>query len=162
MDFKEYVKLAMRTNVEDRSFKDNILNGLLGLYGENVEFIMASEAGELDELGDCYWYTALLFHTTGLELLNPLELLNITKAKNSLMSSIGLLSDHFKKHFFQGHSLDSNLVQLLLSEIKFHLDVSTTFINSSPEEVMEYNINKLKKRFPEGFEVEKSINRKGN
>ena len=34
MDFKEYVKLAMRTNVEDRSFKDNILNGLLGLYGE--------------------------------------------------------------------------------------------------------------------------------
>lgn len=159
MDFKEYVKLAMRTNVKDRSFKDNILNGLLGLYGETDEFIMASEAGELDELGDCYWYTALLFHTTGLELLNPLELLNITKAKNSLMSSIALLSDHFKKHFFQGHSLDSNLVQVLLSDIKFRLDVYATFINSSPEEVMKYNVNKLKKRFPEGFEVEKSINR---
>lgn len=158
MDFKEYVKLAMRTNVKDRSFKDNILNGLLGLYGETVEFMMATanEGGELDELGDCYWYTALLFHTTGLELLN------IKKAKNSLMVSIGLLSDHFKKHFFQGHSLDSNLVQVLLSEIKFHLDFYTTFINSSPEEVMEYNINKLKKRFPEGFEVEKSINRKVN
>lgn len=156
MDFKEYVKLAMRTNVEDRSFKDNILNGLLGLYGEIIEFLMASEDGELDELGDCYWYTALLFHTTGLELLN------IKKAKNSLMVCSGLLSDHFKKHFFQGHSLDSNLVQVLLSEIKFHLDVSTTFINSSPEEVMKYNVNKLKKRFPEGFEVEKSINRKGN
>ena len=156
MDFKEYVKLAMKTNVEDRSFQDNILNGLLGLCGETIEFLTASEDGELDELGDCYWYTALLFHTTGLELLN------ITKAKNSLTVNIGLLSDHFKKHFFQGHSLDSNLVQLLLSEIKFHLDVSTTFINSSPEEVMEYNINKLKKRFPEGFEVEKSINRKEN
>ena len=154
MDFKEYVKLAMRTNVKDRSFKDNILNGLLGLYGETVEFIMASESGQLDELGDCYWYTALLFHTTGLELLN------IKKAKNSLMVDIGLLSDHFKKHFFQGHSLDSNLVQVLLSEIKFHLDVYATSINSSPEEVMEHNINKLKKRFPEGFEVEKSINRK--
>ncbi|HHW90687.1 MAG TPA: hypothetical protein GX745_07295 [Clostridiales bacterium] len=156
MDFKEYVKLAMKTNVEDRSFQDNILNGLLGLCGETIEFLTASEDGKLDELGDCYWYTALLFHTTGLELLN------ITKAKNSLMSSIGLLSDHFKKHFFQGHSLDSNLVQVLLSDIKFRLDVSTTFINSSPEEVMEHNINKLKKRFPEGFEVEKSINRKGN
>ena len=156
MDFKEYMKLAMRTNVKDRSFKDNILNGLLGLYGETIEFITAGETGELDELGDCYWYTALLFHTTGLELLN------IKKTKNSLMVSMGLLSDHFKKHFFQGHSLDNNLVQVLLSEIKFHLDVSTTFINSSPEEVMEYNINKLKKRFPEGFEVEKSINRKVN
>ena len=156
MDFKGYVKLAMRTNVKDRDFKNNILNGLLGLYGETVEFLMASEGGELDELGDCYWYTALLFHTTGLELLN------IKKTKNSLMVSMGLLSDHFKKHFFQGHSLDSNLVQVLLSEIKFHLDVSTTFINSSPEEVMKYNVNKLKKRFPEGFEVEKSINRKGN
>lgn len=156
MDFKEYVKLAMRTNVKDRSFKDNILNGLLGLYGETVEFVMASETGQLDELGDCYWYTALLFHTTGFEPLN------IKKAKNSLMVDIGLLSDHFKKHFFQGHSLDSNLVQVLLSEIKFHLDFYTTFINSSPEEVMEYNINKLKKRFPEGFEVEKSINRERN
>ena len=156
MDFKEYVKLAMRTNVIDRSFKDNISNGLLGLYGETIEFIMASEGGQLDELGDCYWYTALLFYTTGLELLN------IKKAKNSLMISIGLLSDHFKKHFFQGHSLDSNLVQVLLSDIKFRLDVYATFINSSPEEVMEYNINKLKKRFPKGFEVEKSINRKVN
>ena len=153
MDFKEYVKLAMRTNVKDRSFKDDILNGLLGLYGEIIEFLTASEDGELDELGDCYWYTALLFHTTGLELLN------IKKAKNTLMVDIGLLSDHFKKHFFQGHSLDSNLVQGLLSDIKFHLDVYATFINSSPEEVMEHNINKLKKRFPEGFEVEKSINR---
>lgn len=156
MDFKEYVKLAMRTNVEDRSFKDNILNGLLGLYGETVEFIMAREDGELDEMGDCYWYIALLFHTTGLELLN------IKKANNSLIVNIGLLSDHFKKHFFQGHSLDSNLVQVLLSEIKFDLDVYARCINSSPEGVMEYNINKLKKRFPEGFEVEKSINRKGN
>lgn len=156
MDFKEYVKLAMRTNVKDRSFKDNILNGLLGLYGETVEFIMASEGGQLDELGDCYWYTALLFHTTGLELLN------IKKAKNTLMVNIGLLFDHFKKHFFQGHSLDSNLVQVLLSEIKFHLDVYATFTTSSPEEVMKYNVNKLKKRFPEGFEVEKSINREMN
>ena len=156
MDFKEYVKLAMRTNVEDRDFKNNILNGLLGLYGETIELLIAREDGELDELGDCYWYTALLFYTTGLEVLN------IKKAKNSLLVNIGLLSDHFKKHFFQGHSLDSNLVQVLLSEIKFHLDFHTTFINSSPEEVMEYNINKLKKRFPEGFEVEKSINREMN
>jgi len=156
MDFKEYVKLAMRTNVQDRSFKDNILNGLLGLYGEIIEFLTASEDGELNELGDCYWYTALLFHTTGLELLN------IKKAKNNLIVNIGLLFDHFKKHFFQGHSLDSNLVQVLLSEIKFHLDDYATSINSSPEEVMKYNVNKLKKRFPEGFEVEKSINRKGN
>ena len=70
MDFKEYVKLAMRTNVEDRDFKNNILNGLLGLYGETGEFIIASEDEELDELGDCYWYTALLFYTTGLEPLN--------------------------------------------------------------------------------------------
>ena len=130
MDFKEYVKLAMRTNVGDRSFKDNILNGLLGLYGETVEFVMASETGQLDELGDCYWYTALLFHTTGFKPLN------IKKAKNALMVNIGLLSDHFKKHFFQGHSLDSNLVQVLLSEIKFHLDVYATFINASPEEVI--------------------------
>lgn len=156
MDFKEYVKLAMRTNVKDRSFKDNILNGLLGLYGEIIEFLTASEDGELNELGDCYWYTALLFHTTGLELLN------IKKAKNNLIVNIGLLFDHFKKHFFQGHSLDSNLVQVLLSEIKFHLDDYATSINSSPEEVMKYNVNKLKKRFPKGFEVEKSINRKVN
>ena len=39
-----------------------------------VEFIMASEGEQLDELGDCYWYTALLFHTTGLELLNVKKL----------------------------------------------------------------------------------------
>ena len=156
MDFKEYVKLAMRTNIQDRGFKDNILNGLLGLFGESCEFMLADEYEQLDELSDLYWYTALLFHTTGFEPLVT------DKPTYNLMTNIGLLSDHFKKHFFQGHSLDDKWVQKLLSEIKFHLDVYATFINSSPEEVMEYNINKLKKRFPEGFEVEKSINRERN
>lgn len=157
MDFKEYVKLAMRTNIQDRSFKDNILNGLLGLFGESCEFMLADEYEQLDELSDLYWYIALLFHTTGFEPLVT------NKPTYSLMTNIGLLSDHFKKHFFQGHRLDDKWVQKLLSEIKFHLDfMAMEFVQVQPCQVWEHNIEKLKKRFPDGFEVEKSINREMN
>lgn len=116
MDFKEYVKLAMRTNVEDRSFKDNILNGLLGLYGETTEFYNGKWRWRIRRTRSCYWYTALLFYTTGLEVLN------IKKGQIVYLLILVYYLTIFKKHFFQGHSLDSNLVQVLLSEIKFHLD----------------------------------------
>ena len=155
MVFKEYIKLAMRTNVKDRSFKDNILNGLLGLYGEITEFTEnnLTNIEMAVELGDIYWYLALLFDTLELE---PME---VAGEGVRTIETIGKLSDHFKKHFFQGHDLDLPYIHHNLCLILRDLNETANNIMSSPEEVMELNIKKLKDRFPNGFSVSDSINR---
>ena len=155
MVFKEYMKLAMRTNVKDRSFKDNILNGLLGLYGEITEFTENNLTNiEMTvELGDIYWYLALLFDTL------ELEPMGVAGEGDKTIKTIGKLSDHFKKHFFQGHDLDLPYIHYNLCLILRDLNQTANNIMSSPEEVMELNIKKLKDRFPNGFSVSDSINR---
>ena len=157
MDFKEYVKLAMRTNAEGKSFKDNITNGIFGLVGETAELLEELRIGNteniINELGDVYWYTALLFHTTGM-VPTP-----TTFDKNmSIVTCVGDITDHFKKHFFQGHELDSDYMNWKLSVLKRLLDDLAGALTSA-EDVMTRNIEKLKRRFPDGFDVDKSINR---
>lgn len=151
MEFKEYMKLAMRTNPEGKDFKDNILNGLLGLYGELIEYSSSDSVNGVEELGDAYWYLALLCDTMDIVPEG-------VSTNNHILLYVASLSEHFKKHFFQGHDLGVAYVSTLLSSIKAELDCIASHI-SSPEEVMRLNIDKLKKRFPNGFEVEKSINR---
>ncbi len=157
MEFKEYVKLAMRTNADGKSFQDNITNGIFGLVGETSELLIELREGNLDriinELGDVYWYTALLFHTTGM-----VPVPTTCDYATDLITYVGDITDHFKKHFFQGHELDSDYMNWKLSALKNLLDELANDLTSA-EDVMTRNIEKLKKRFPDGFDVEKSINR---
>lgn len=163
MDFKDYVKLAMRTNREDRSFNDNLVNGIFGLVGETVELRKAARSEDfdscIDELGDVYWYTALMFHTIGTA---PSELSMDEKLlieEGRLMNQIGAVSDHVKKHLFQGHAIDIEFISSEMTKLKYKLDWLCEELLVTPSRVMSRNIDKLKRRFPEGFDVDKSINR---
>lgn len=158
MDFKDYVKLAMRTNVPDREFEDNLLNAVLGLIGETYEFGNARlhTTQELNELGDVYWYIALMTHTLGVEL-KPLR---YNGNLRDLCSQLNDILDHIKKHVFQGHPLDEQFLTIRLSKIKSILDkYCLNSLGLNPSKIWEMNIYKLKKRFPEGFDSIKSVNR---
>lgn len=76
-----------------------------------------------------------------------------------LCGESGEAIDIVKKWFAQGHELDREHLAKELGDIAWYLAEAATALDLSLEEILEENIKKLKKRYPEGFEVEKSIQR---
>jgi NTP pyrophosphatase (non-canonical NTP hydrolase) len=76
-----------------------------------------------------------------------------------LTGESGEVIDLVKKHLFHSHELDKNHLIKELGDVAWYLAVACTALDITLEEVLITNIEKLKKRYPEGFSVEKSINR---
>ena len=64
-----------------------------------------------------------------------------------------------KKHLHQGHPLDREGLIKELGDIAWYLAEAATALDVSLEEIMERNIEKLKKRYPEGFSSAQSQRR---
>nr|DAX19811.1 MAG TPA: NTP-PPase-like protein [Caudoviricetes sp.] len=65
-----------------------------------------------------------------------------------------------KKHLYQGHSIDREHLVKELGDIAWYLAVSAKALGYDLESVLQMNVDKLKKRYPEGFSVERSLHRK--
>ena len=76
-----------------------------------------------------------------------------------LCGEAGEAIDIVKKHLHQGHPLDKDALVKELGDIAWYLAETATALGVSLEEVMERNIEKLKKRYPQGFSSESSQNR---
>jgi NTP pyrophosphatase (non-canonical NTP hydrolase) len=76
-----------------------------------------------------------------------------------LTGESGEVIDLVKKHLFHSHELDKNHLIKELGDVAWYLAEACTALDITLEEVLITNIEKLKKRYPEGFSVEKSINR---
>lgn len=76
-----------------------------------------------------------------------------------LCGESGEAIDIVKKHLAQGHELDKEKLIKELGDIAWYLAEMATVLDIELEEVLERNIEKLKKRYPEGFDKEKSVNR---
>lgn len=76
-----------------------------------------------------------------------------------LNGEAGECIDILKKHSYQGHEL--NKVKLLdeLGDVLWYITETAIGIGATLEDVAQYNIEKLRKRYPEGFAAERSINR---
>lgn len=72
----------------------------------------------------------------------------------------GEVADMVKKWAFQGHELNVSHVAKELGDVLWYLAICAHAISIDFEEIAQTNIDKLKKRYPEGFESELSINRK--
>ena len=83
----------------------------------------------------------------------------IINAALGLSGEVGEVNDLLKKHMFQGHDLNKNDLVNELGDIAWYLAEAATALNVSLEEILVKNIEKLKKRFPDGFSKERSINR---
>ena len=77
-----------------------------------------------------------------------------------LCGESGEAIDLLKKHLCHGHDLDKDKLILELGDIAWYLAVAAYALDISLEEVLKLNIEKLKKRYPDGFSKENSINRK--
>lgn len=77
-----------------------------------------------------------------------------------LMSEVGELAGHFKHVLYHDWKLDRENVKEELGDALWYLTALTSVMGFSLDEIMKFNIEKLKERYPDGFSSEKSINRK--
>lgn len=93
--------------------------------------------------------------------LNP-ELSQKDVLINSVMGLCGESGeaiDIVKKWLAQGHELDKKHLAEELGDIAWYLAEAATALDLLLEEILQANIDKLKQRYPKGFETEKSQNR---
>lgn len=76
-----------------------------------------------------------------------------------LAGESGEVCDIIKKHIFQGHSLDTHHLIEELGDVMWYIALTAKSIGCSLDGIMEHNINKLKERYPNGFNETDSINR---
>ena len=77
-----------------------------------------------------------------------------------LCGESGEAIDIVKKYLAQGHELDKEKLIKELGDIAWYIAETATALDVELEEVFSRNIEKLKNRYPEGFDTDKSINRR--
>lgn len=84
----------------------------------------------------------------------------IVNACLGMAGESGEVSDLVKKHIFQGHALDREHFIKELGDVQWYIALAAHCVDATLEEVMLANVEKLQKRYPNGFEAERSIHRK--
>ena len=80
-------------------------------------------------------------------------------ALHGMVGEIGELHSLYQKSY-QGHVIDKTHLKKELGDLLWFVAEYATAMGWPLEEVAQLNIDKLKARFPEGFEVNKSLHRK--
>ena len=76
-----------------------------------------------------------------------------------LCGEAGEVADIVKKATFQGHDLDMVHIAEELGDVAWYLAVAAEAIGYDLNTIFELNVEKLKRRYPEGFDSERSIHR---
>ena len=101
-------------------------------------------------------YQALAMTTLNPELSKKDVLIN---GVMGLCGESGEAIDIVKKHLHQGHELDREKLAKELGDIAWYLAETAWALDIPLEQILQGNIDKLRKRFPEGFSTERSIMR---
>ncbi len=76
-----------------------------------------------------------------------------------LCGESGEAIDIVKKWLAQGHELDKEHLAKELGDIAWYLAEAATALDIPLEDILQANLDKLKKRYPEGFETRRSLAR---
>ena len=96
-----------------------------------------------------------------MKTLNP-ELSRKDVLINSVMGLCGESGeaiDIVKKWLAQGHELDKAHLAKELGDIAWYLAEAATALDMDLEDIFQANIEKLKKRYPDGFAAGRSVDR---
>ena len=176
MNLNEYIDGARRTesslfplsnSVVELGLTSRMFHGIVGICTELGEIVEAYEKTEVDfvnvaeEIGDAYWYTAVLFDELNIKSSEVQNLEILSTDMNSLPLFLVAMStdmlDKTKKTMFYGKKYSSealkiqviafyNALGMCVNGLKNYLDVSK-------EKIWEINLNKLKIRYPEKFNL---------
>ena len=179
MNLNEYQRLALRTSGAGH---DRVKNGCLGLTGESGEIVdivkkYMFQSGEnppfpkdkfIKEMGDVLWYCAET--VSGMELeLEEVTLRTGSYDKYSLFAAwncadieltAAMLSanavEAYVSRFVEGNAMRCAYRVRDIYKGLLHL---CDLVGVTIDEVADTNIEKLKKRYPDGFDPERSIHR---
>lgn len=77
-----------------------------------------------------------------------------------LCGESGEAIDIVKKHLHQGHELDKKALSKELGDIAWYLAETAYALDIPLEDILEANLRKLKERYPQGFDTNRSVDRK--
>ena len=99
-------------------------------------------------------YQTLAMTTLNKEIAADELLLNSVMG---LCGEAGEAIDLVKRHRFHGHPLDREALIKELGDVAWYLAEAAQALEIPLEEILNRNIKKLKKRYPQGFETQRSM-----
>ncbi len=99
------------------------------------------------------------YQSLAMSTLNPA----LTKRDMLLDAALGLngesgeVADLLKKHWMQGHPFDSRRLAEELGDVAWYLAEAATALDIDLEAILRMNVEKLRRRYPEGFDARRSI-----
>lgn len=138
---------TLTVNQRIEHLQEELVDGLQ--YCEHIKAALSDSLSAND-------YQRAAMRTAG-EYSAPIEMLR--NAVYGLNGEAGEVIDLLKKHEFQGHQLDRDKLIDELGDVLWYASLMATATGTTLEEVMRRNIDKLMKRYPDGFDKDRSINR---
>ena len=83
----------------------------------------------------------------------------LMNAVMGLCGESGEVIDLVKKHLYQGHVLNTEKLIKELGDIAWYLAEAAHALGTDLDVIFDENIAKIKTRYPEGFDVQRSIHR---
>ena len=134
MTGNEYQKLAMRTN--DRKATDRMLENMLTC---DMKYLLQQNLIAEDE--------------------RHLDFGGIFNACLGLSGEVGEFNDIIKKWIFHEKQLDIDHAKKEAGDICWYLAMLCESFGWSLDEIMQMNVDKLKARYPQGFDIERANHR---
>jgi NTP pyrophosphatase (non-canonical NTP hydrolase) len=128
----------------------DLIHATLGMATEIAEYVEGYN--KVEELGDLWWYVALAVH------VRQLKIEHTQSVDEECWIYISYLVDEIKRGLFYG-KIDFDRYDLYLQKVISWCYRSAEQIKVRIEEVMDKNIEKLKKRYPDKFDNVAAINR---
>lgn len=92
---------------------------------------------------------------------DKLNALDFARDALGVAGEAGEVADIVKKVVGHGHALDADKVNKELGDVLWYVAVLAHRVGFTLEEVAKANVEKLRARYPEGFDPERSKNRTG-
>lgn len=86
----------------------------------------------------------------------------ITNLALGIAGEAGEIVDIVKKVIYHGHPMDSDKMRDELGDQMWYIARMAAWFGLTLEEVAQGNVDKLMRRYPDGFDKDKSINREEN
>lgn len=98
-----------------------------------------------------------LAQRTSSKILTPMG--HLLNGSLGLCGESGEFADLVKKHCYQGHDLDREHLAKELGDVLWYVVECANALNYDLADIMNMNIEKLKARYPQGFDSNMSKNR---
>jgi len=95
----------------------------------------------------------------GKVVIDNVDLGDIFNACIGLSGEVGEFNDMVKKWVFHEKELDIDHAKKELGDIAWYLAMACESFGWSLDEILQMNVDKLKARYPEGFDTERANNR---